>query len=183
MQVSERVLLKCRDGPEVVLPPTLVQEDDQGQKWVKLRPSHFSIVKLLLGHIPEFKDTKNPTLANCQKFAELQSMVKAELKKALGLPEGSGDDVFEDTDAAAGGSKLDKALLETAPPHVTVALQGVDVMLKTPATLKESDVCVLLQEDQLTAVCSWILEGISAIAPPKRKYEKSGNFSKVKKAK
>ncbi len=184
MQVSERILLKYKDGPEVIMPPTLLLQDEDGQKWVKLQPSHYSVVKLILGHLPNFSKEKNPTLANCDQFIALQSMVKEELKKSassVGV-----EDVFEEEEPQRSSksqtARAERALLQNAPGQVKVTLGGVAVSLKVPSSWKGADVTVQLDEAQLTAVCNFIMDGVETIASNKRKYSKCGGPSKMHKA-
>ena len=182
MQVSERILLKYKDGPEVIMPPTLILHDEDGQKWVKFQPSHYSVVKLILGHVPNFNKQKNPSLSNCDQFSALQSMMKEELKK--NVSSGGAEDVFEEEEAEtaskASNARAQRALLQNAPRQVKVTLGDVDVFLKVPSSWKCADVTVQLDEHQLTAVCDFIMDGVESTASNKRKYSKCGGPSKTK---
>lgn len=176
MQVNHKVALQYKQGPEVIVPDTLLVQGD-GQQWLKLRPSNFAIVKLLLGHLPDFKSTKNPTLANCSQFGALLQMQKDEILKSMSASESKGDEIFEEGEGQSKGGK--KVSLDYAPPTITLDIDGVSVLFKTPSTWRESDLCVLLDTAQLTAVCDFLLKDSSLnISSEKRPYQKSGSYSK-----
>ncbi len=179
MQVSQKVALQYRQGPEVIVPDTLLVQGEGGQQWLKLRPSNFAVVKLLLGHLPDFKSTKNPTLANCSQFGTLLQMQKDEILKSMAASESKGEELFEEGEGQASMGKGKKVSLDYAPPTITLNIDGVSVLFKTPSTWRESDLCVLLESAQLTAVCDYLLKDSSLnISSEKRPYQKSGSYSK-----
>ena len=89
--------MSYKDGPEVQIPKMLIQEDSDGQKWLKVRPSHYAIAKLLLGHLEEFKNCRQPSLAASQQLVEIRKMLLDKITTALGLAgaaESEQDDLF-----------------------------------------------------------------------------------------
>ena len=71
MEVKEITVLTYRDGPQVEIPPGLIQGDEGGQKWLRVRASHHIIAQLILGHMQDFKnceDTKFDILSSNQNF-------------------------------------------------------------------------------------------------------------------
>ena len=61
MEVSEQVLLKYKNGPLTGIPAQFVFVDENGRRWLKLRPSCALFAKLLLGD--ECKKMRNPSLS------------------------------------------------------------------------------------------------------------------------
>ena len=122
MQISERVVMSYKDGPEVQIPKMLIQEDSDGQKWLKVRPSHYAIAKLMLGHLDEFKNCRQPSLAASPQIAQVRKMLLDKITTALGLAgaaESEQDDFFgqgnegDDADAkAADGLEEDEQRLQ-----------------------------------------------------------------------
>ena len=176
MQVSERVVLRYRDGPEMVIPPALLFEEN-GVKWFKLQKSHYSVAKLILGHRPDFKEFKNPSLSNCPQFAALQSMQK----KALGLDKAEAGELFaeEEGDSEAKNTKKPKHLSKL-PKECTIDVKGIAVVLKTPQDFSE-DICVQSEASQLDAVCQFILDDLGDCFGKKRTYQQTGKHAKAAK--
>ena len=54
MEISERIVLRYRDGPEVLLPPQLLFVDDSGQRWVRFKQTNYATCKLVLGKESQF---------------------------------------------------------------------------------------------------------------------------------
>ena len=177
MQVTDRVALKYKDGPEVLLPESLVVVDEQGQKWMKFRQSHYMVAKLVLGHLPEYKAKTLPSLSNNSQFISLQALQR----ESLGLgkdKEKSADEIFSEDEKPGSTEKSKKTKMSSLPKQCTVHLKGVDVVLKTPQSWKEKDFLVQLQPQQLEAVVEYILEAAESCFGKKRKYEASGAFAK-----
>lgn len=199
MQISERVVMSYKDGPEVQIPKMLIQEDSDGQKWLKVRPSHYAIAKLLLGHLEEFKNCRQPSLAASQQLVEIRKMLLDKITTALGLAsaaETEQDDLFgqgnEGDDAkakAAAGHEEDdqapkrrKVTYQKAPPTMDLELGGIACTFKTPATGRESDIIIMLDAKQLTALADFVLQDISGClqVDAKRSYKRTGQYRKVR---
>ena len=104
-------------------------------------------------------------------------MQKDEILKSMSASESKGDEIFEEGEGQSKGGK--KVSLDYAPPTITLDIDGVSVLFKTPSTWRESDLCVLLDTAQLTAVCDFLLKDSSLnISSEKRPYQKSGSYSK-----
>ena len=183
MQISEKIVLSYRDGPEVVWPVSLLKEDGHGRKFVRLRASHPQTVKLVFGHSESFKEAKSPSLTASTKLKELQSMMHQKLKKALAKNAVEDDEFFQSHSKEEGKAPALKSL-SLAPPTVTIGVGDVEVLLATPSTWKDKDLLVLLNEEQFTAVADYIQEDMSDCLGKlkKRKYERSGKFAKGKDA-
>ena len=181
MQISEKVVLSYRDGPEVVWPVSLLKDDGHGRKFVRLRASHPHTVKLVFGHSASFKEAKSPSLTASTKLKELQSMMHQKLKKALTKNVAEEDEIFKDHSREEGKAPALKSL-SLAPPTITIEVGDVQVLLATPSTWKDKDLLVLLNEEQLTAVADYIQEDVSDCLGSfkTRKYEKTGKFAKGK---
>ena len=162
-QINTAVLLQYRDGPVATLPSALLHVAEDGAKYVKIRPSHWAITKLILGHIPESKACKHPTLANSTKMQELQTNMSDALHALLSKSdEKESEDYFEQ-----GGKQKDKSKqlkpLSLAPSTLTLQVNDVSVRLATPSSLKDKDLTVALQADMLTAVCDFICQDLSLV--------------------
>lgn len=188
MEVVELVALAYKDGPQVQIPPGLVYKDEAGRKWLKVRPSHPSICKLMLGHLEEYKTVKNPSLAQSPQVKKLQEKIKeAILASAAEDDKGDmfGGEQESETEEKAGqcteqkGRQRQQLLLQAAAT-VHVELNGKKVELKTPSSWKETDITVPLDPEPLTVVTEYFLEDVSACftQDQKRSYNRSGQFKK-----
>ena len=171
MQVSEVVALQFKDGPQMFIPSNLIHTDPGGKKWLKLKASSVTIAKLVLGHM--------------QKFKKIQDKVKAAVlgsRESQGEGQDSGQDMFSapgeqeaEEEKMGKGKKALKDALQKAPSTVEIDLGGQKVLLKTPKSLKETDIVVALEAESLSGVCSFICEDVGL--EKKRAYVKTGNFS------
>lgn len=188
MEVVELVALAYKDGPQVQIPATLVYTDPDGSKWLKVRPSHPSICKVMLGHLEQYQTVKNPSLAQSPQVKKLQEKIKeAILAKAL---EDEKAGIFEEGQEGNTEEKAAKVsehkgrqrqqLLQQAPASVEVDLNGKKVELKTPSSWKETDITVPLQPGPLTVVTEYFLEDVEACFTQgkKRSYNRTGLHSK-----
>ena len=151
------------------------------------------MVRLILGHLPEFKQQKNPSLSNCKQFAALQEMQLKSL--GLGGSEPAGDALFDGEDEEASGGEKGaeatkknttnaKSALARTSKVCSIDLDGVNVELKTPQSFKESDICVKMDPLQLGAVCEFVLKDVVDCFGQKRSYTKCTEPGKTaKKAK
>ena len=187
MQVSEVIALTYRDGPQVYLPDSLVLHGDDGEKFLKLRASNHIITRLVLGHMPAYKEVKNPSLAASPQLKAIQEKIKEAVGISVCAMEAEGPDPFEDEKTESieknekGHKKNDcKDKLLKAPPKVSVQLGSHAVELKTPKSWKETDILAPLDPASLTKVCDFIMENIDECLTKgnKRSYVKSGTHTK-----
>lgn len=187
MQVSEVIALTYRDGPQVYLPDSLVLHGDDGEKFLKLRASNHIITRLVLGHMPAYKEVKNPSLAASPQLKAIQEKIKEAVGISVSAMEAEGPDPFEDEKTESvekdekGPKKNEyKDKLLKAPPKVSVQLGSHAVELKTPKSWKETDILVPLDPASLTKVCDFIMENIDECLTKgnKRSYVKSGTHTK-----
>ena len=197
MQVSEVVSLMYKNGPAVFVPQQLLQVDDSGKKWLKLRSSNWAITKLILGHHPDFGKLKNPSLSASPQIKKVQDMVKAAVLDSLEAePEEGETEMFdeskaeeEDEEEQEGEAgeisqkqqrKLQRSLV-SAPSSVVVKFGDQSAEIKTPKSWKESDITVLLDAPSLTAVCDYIMLDVAAcFDQKKRTYNKTGQYKRPK---
>lgn len=179
MQVSEVVSLTYREGPQIFVPANLVQQDDNGRKWLKLRPSSAAMAKLILGHMVESRHLKNPSLAASPQLKVIQEKIKAAV---MHFEHSSGENMFgePEPDSEASNKPQDKKrALENAPDIINVQLGSLEVEFKKPSSWKETDIVVPLCAEALTRVCDFIMQDVAAcFQEKKRSYVKSGNFAK-----
>ena len=179
MQVSEVISLTYRDGPAVFIPDALVQQDSNGRKWLRLRPSSPVISKLALGHLAQFRHLKNPSLAASPQLRIIQEKIR---NSVLHFAHSSGENMFgepEPDSEASNKPREKKGALENAPDIVKVQLGSLEVEFKKPSSWKETDIVVPLCAEALTTVCDFILQDIApCFQDKKRSYVKSGNFAK-----
>lgn len=182
MQVSEVITLSYKGGPPISLPASLIQYDEDGRKWLKFRPSSHTLTKLVLGHMENFKQVKNPSLAASPRMKMIQEKVK---EAVLALQEEDGDNAPE-MFAEAGEEVSEKShkemknALDSAPASVKITLLGNDIEVKTPASWKQSDLLVPIEANCLTVLCDYILQDVSGCLDKekKRQYVQSGRFKK-----
>ena len=179
MEVVETITLCYKGGPHVPLPAGLIQQDQDGKKWLKFRPSSHIITRLVLGHLDAFKKAKNPSLAQAPKVKELHLKVK----EAVQAPEEEpADEMFEGDNKGEGkgNKKKEKASLHHAPGSVFITLKESQIEVKTPTSWKESDPLVPIDATTLTNLCDYILEDVSCCLDKegKRAYQQSGRFAK-----
>ena len=177
-KVSHKVALSFRDGPLVTLPDNLLATGENGTQYLKLRASSPVITKLLAGHLENFKTLCKPSLAGSKQFFKLKEMFDTVLHGANG-PEENQSMFGEGAESQEGGKKGNKANLTNAPQTVTLTLEGQDVVCLTPSSFREKDVCVALDEAQLTAVFSFLQRDChETLSGEKRQYRRTGAFSK-----
>ena len=182
MQVSEVITLSYKGGPQISLPASLIQYDENDRKWLKFRPSSHTLTKLVLGHMENFKKAKNPSLAASPKVKMIQDKVK---EAVLAFQEKDGDNAPE-MFAEAGEETSEKShkemkiALDSAPASVTITLLGHDIEVKTPASWKQSDLLVPIEANCLTVLRDYILQDVSGCLDKdkKRQYVQSGRFKK-----
>lgn len=207
MEVAEQVSLCYRGGPRVAIPEALLLTDTDGRKWLKLRPSHPSIGRLVLGHLEEFnKSRRNPSLSQCPQLNVLWQRFKEAIVESTG-----GEDESNDPFAAAAeegnheeenheGAEIEgaqknkswkdssnlRSALQKAPPSVKVNVGiATAVELKVPKSFKEKEIVCLLTPGDLTALCDFLLQDVHSCFDPekkKRAYVKTGQYSKKAKS-
>ena len=183
MEISERVVLQYKNGPEVLLPSALLVVEDSGQKWVRFKQTNYATCKLVLGHLENFKTTKNPSLANSEQFSALLSLQHKALESDA--VEQQEDELFDasasqEAVAEKKPGKKRKISIEKVASQCTVSLNGTPVCLKTPQSWKETDIVVQLDAAQLGAVVDYLSQDASSCLGQKRSYVPSGKYAKGK---
>lgn len=153
------------------------------KKWLRLRASNVGIAKLILGHLDEFKNLQNPSLAASPQLKVLMDLVKEAVKSvAEGDKSGEEASMFDDSSKEAPHMKPPcwKQLFHDAPETVTIQVGEVQVPVKTPRSLKETDLVIPLEATILTAVCDYIMEDASDCLAKgqKRQYNQTGKYAK-----
>ena len=139
MQVSEVICLTYRDGPAVFIPDSLVQQDSNGRKWLRLRPSSPVISRLVLGHLAQFRHLKNPSLAASPQLRIIQEKLR---DSVLHFEHSSAENMFgepEPDSEASNKPKDKKRALENAPDIVNVQLGSLEVEFKKPSSYLEGN--------------------------------------------
>lgn len=192
MQVSEVVALSFKDGPQVFLPESLIHEDSDGKKWLKFRPSSATLAKLLLGHMPEFKKIRNPSLTASPQVKKLQDKIREAILQQQPAEKQKDGDMFASEPAQErqeGENEAQnqnqekkqremKQLLLKCPSTLNVSLGGNALVVRTPKSFKETDIVVELKASSLTLLADFILEDIQPCLSEKREYTRSGQFAK-----
>ena len=106
---------------------------------MKLRASNHIITRLVLGHMPAYKEVKDPSLAASPQLKAIQEKIKEAVGISVSAMEAEGPDPFEDEKTECvekdekGPKKNEyKDKLLKAPPKVSVQLGSHAVELKTP---------------------------------------------------
>lgn len=177
-KVSHKVVLSFQGGPVVTLPDNLLATGENGTQYLKLRASSPIIAKLLAGHLENFKTLSKPSLAGSKQFLKLKEMFDTALH-GHNVAEESKSMFGEGAESQDVSKKANKANLTNAPQTLTLTLEGQEVHCLTPSTFREKDVCVALDEAQLTAVFSFLQRDChEVLCGDKRQYRRTGAFSK-----
>ena len=171
-EVTQQWHLSYLNGPKIPWPPNLLLTLDDGSKWAKCIPSHYAFVKFVLGHLPEFKNTKNASLASSPKWQEVWRMIKQKVIDSMNDEDDAGPDVFSSQKSEKSEEeKLDpravKRQLQKLPSTMTLNLMDVDCTFRTPGNLKQSELVIQLDSKQLTAFCGFLMEDIGDVLKPK----------------
>eukprot|EP00439_Symbiodinium_sp_Y106_P079630 s3594_g18.t1 len=180
MDVEETFLLCFRNGPKVVVPPELVEKEG-GEAWLRIRPSSYPIAKVFLGHDEQYKASVRPSFTSSKKYQELRDMLSAHIMKGTEAPV-EGDELFAEAAEAQLDKSKKKLLLQKAPKSIFLSVKGVECQFRTPKSWKEKDILVRLNARQLTAIGDFLCDDFEGVFR-KRKYQKTGEFSKSAKAK
>lgn len=164
-------------GTSVVVPEELVLDNDEGNTFLKLRPSHHVITKLIC---PDSKK-KNLSLSSGTKMNALLSLVHSETldkKSAENSKQEGAEDLFQQ-DAPRPKKKQKKAAVEAPSHSVVVTLpNGGSLSVMWPPS-KHADVCILLEDSNLERCFEFLESDCSECeSTAKRTYSKSGKFSK-----
>ena len=182
MEIREKVELKFKDGPRVIMPDDMIVREDEGT-WVRMRPSHYCVAKLILGHMEDYKSKHQPSLSGCKKFAELNKKIHEKAMEHMVDDGKAADDVFAQGDEGEQPKKKQKKIeFRKAPSTLIIDVGGKEIEVKTPSSLKESDIVVKLDADMLSAFCEFVAEDENiqtCMGKEKRAYVKSGSFKKT----
>ena len=158
MEIREKVELKFKDGPRVIMPDDMIVREDEGT-WVRMRPSHYCVAKLILGHMEDYKSKHQPSLSGCKKFAELNKKIHEKAIEHMVDDGKAADDVFAQGDEGEQPKKKQKKIeFRKAPSTLIIDVGGKEIEVKTPSSLKESDIVVKLDADMLSAFCEFVAE-------------------------
>lgn len=150
---------------------------------MKLRPSHYIIAKLVLGHLDEYSQSKNVNLASSPQWGKILEIQRNAAKKRLEetmateVFEGEEDKEDQKDDNEDEEENIDsrkwmqalKALGET----FTVELNGVRVKMLTPKNWRTDTNCVKLEKESLEGFCKFLLMDVEdCFGQQKRKYTK-----------
>ncbi|CAE7335471.1 unnamed protein product [Symbiodinium sp. CCMP2592] len=194
MQVTRQVILQYKGGPKVPVSEGLVHAADNGQQYLRFRPSSTSLTRAVLGHMEKFKSLKNPSLSCSPQVSQIRETVKAkilEMGSKEQNPDGSERDnlfdapvVNEEEDSAneVTARKLREAL-ERAPDVMKIDLGGKQVEVLKPRNWRETDILVKLEESDLEHVFDFLMVDVDSVyEKPKRPYVRSGRFAGKRKA-
>ncbi|CAE7625009.1 unnamed protein product [Symbiodinium sp. CCMP2592] len=194
MQVTRQVILQYKGGPKVPVSEGLVHVADNGQQYLRFRPSSTSLTRAVLGHMEKFKSLKNPSLSCSPQVSQIRETVKAkilEMGSKEQNPDGSERDnlfdapvVHEEEDSAneVTARKLREAL-ERAPDVMKIDLGGKQVEVLKPRNWRETDILVKLEESDLEHVFDFLMVDVDSVyEKPKRPYVRSGRFAGKRKA-
>ncbi len=178
LQIDKQVIVKT-GSHTIKVPSDLLFEVEDGRMFLKLRPSHFAIVKIICPQVQE----KNFSLASGDKVKQLQTMVqeatasKIEELKQAGTTETGEQELFGGAQAKK-KRRLAAISLADQPISLDVPVQGKMVTFLWPAK-GMADIAVLLEVDHLGPVVEFLQSDCEICkASAKRTYTKSGNFSK-----
>ncbi|OLP99575.1 hypothetical protein AK812_SmicGene17865 [Symbiodinium microadriaticum] len=168
VEIQERVALAFAGGRHVPIPPALLVVGSDGSKYLKVRPSHGAICKLICGEA-KCKEAKNPSLAASPALAKLHGQIQKALE-----PDQPGDDIFEAKDCKR--KQLSKKA--DAPETVTISVNGTDVVLLAPKSSKTTDLIVKMEPQMMQAVFDMLAVDCEACFRelPKRAYTRSGKY-------
>ena len=178
LEIDKQVIVKS-GGTTIKVPSEVLLESEDGRTFLKLRPSHFAIVKIICPQVKE----KNFSLASGDKMKQLQTMVQeavasklAELQTANGQESGE-QELFAGAQARK-KRRLPADSVGELPTSLDVSIQHKVVTFLWPPKAMV-DIAVLLDVDHLGPVIQFLATDCDMCkASAKRTYNKSGNFSK-----
>ena len=145
VEITTRVQISFQDEKPVTIPQELVFEND-GQKWLKLRPTAQPIIQLIQGG----RIGKNASLSSSSALKSLlDARNTAFLQGRPGLEANNGEDLFEDP--AKQPRKKQKLLHENRIVHLEVADHKVQCLMFGNRPTR-SDLAILLDPNHLEPV-------------------------------
>ena len=177
LQIDKQIIVKS-GSTTIKVPSEVLLELEDGRTFLKLRPSHFAIVKIICPQVKE----KNFSLASGDKMKQLQTMVQeAVASKLEGFQSARAQESGEQelfAGAQAKKRRLQGNSLADQPISLDVAVQGKMVTFLWPSK-GMADIAVLLEVDHLGPVVEFLATDCEICKVcAKRTYNKSGNFSK-----
>ena len=178
LQIDKQIIVKS-GSTTIKVPSEVLLELEDGRTFLKLRPSHFAIVKIICPQVKE----KNFSLASGDKMKQLQTMVQeAVASKLEGFQSARAQESGEQELFAGAQAKKKRRLqgnsLADQPISLDVAVQGKMVTFLWPSK-GMADIAVLLEVDHLGPVVEFLATDCEICKVcAKRTYNKSGNFSK-----
>ncbi|CAE7516965.1 unnamed protein product, partial [Symbiodinium microadriaticum] len=187
MLLFRQVILQYKDGPKVRVPEGLLHEADNGQQYLRFRPSSTSLTRALLGHMGSFKTLKNPSLSCSPQVSQLREAVKAKIlnmgskepadggdRENLFAAEPAGD---EEDDGNEVTSRKLREVLERAPDVLQIELAGKPVEVLKPRSWRETDILIKLAVSDLEHVFDFLMLDIDSVFDKaKRSYVRSGKY-------
>ena len=187
MLLFRQVILQYKDGPKVRVPEGLLQEADNGQQYLRFRPSSTSLTRALLGHMGNFKTLKNPSLSCSPQVSQLREAVKAKILKMASKEPADGGDRENLFTAQPAGDEEDhgnevtsrklREVLERAPDVLQIELAGKPVEVLKPRSWRETDILIKLAVSDLEHVFDFLMLDIDSVFDKaKRSYVRSGKY-------
>ena len=166
------------NGTSAVLPEELVLTNAEGDVFLKLRPSHHVITKLIC----PCSKKKNLSLSAGTKMTTLVSLVHSEtLDKKIedNSKEDAAQDLFDQGEQRP--NKKQKKYAGATPSQsvaITLPNGGGSLTVMWPTNM-HADICILLDASNLQNCFEFLENDCSECEDvAKRTYKKSGNFSK-----
>ena len=180
LEIDKQIIVKT-GGSTIKVPSELLLELEDGRTFLKLRPSHFAIVKIICPQVKE----KNFSLASGDKMKQLQTMVHEAVENKLEELQKARKEESGEQELFAGAqakkrrrlSPLGESVVDK-PTSLDVSIQGKVVTFMWPPKAMV-DIAVLLEVDHLGPVIEFVATDCDMCkASAKRTYNKSGNFMK-----
>ena len=166
-------------GQLVPIPEDLLITNDDGDTFLKLRPSHHAITRMIC---PDCKK-KNLSLSGGTKMASLIDLLHEEIKRKKQEQDSeTAGELFGEEREKPRKKKAKKTESTDHPAFVSVTLpdDGGSVVLQWPAN-KHADVAVMLEAGNLQKCFEYLHSDCSQCEEgTKRTYNKSGRFVKGK---
>ena len=185
VDIQERYALSYAGGDHVPIQPCLLHSATDGSKFLKLRPSHRTICKLVCGkNLDILRGNVNPSIAASAGLQKLKDQLLETMRASVGhKSEEAAAAFFEDASSSVPKKKKFQKL-DDAPETINMVVNEQEVVFLTPSNSKTTDLVVKLEPLMLEAVLDVLAEDVESCfsSGSKRTYRKSGKFRGLKRS-
>ncbi|CAE7364428.1 unnamed protein product, partial [Symbiodinium microadriaticum] len=177
VDIQERYALSYAGGEHVPIPPTLLHSASDGAKFLKLRPSHRTICKLVCGkNLDIFKRNANPSIAGSAALQRLKEQLLETLRASVASKSEEAAAAFFEDASSNEPRKTKFQKVDDAPETIQMVVNGKEVVFLTPSNAKTTDLVVKLDPVMLQAVLDVLAEDVESCFSTGSKRQFAGSF-------